>query len=528
MACIELADSTTATGPGGTIIEVDQGDVFLLRHTVTFDQPGETGYFIMVIYWYDDGSRAENFTLENAPSIYWENGPPVENVYYDSYRIPSGWQVEVGDNGSGIAGDGTFYVDIWLRAASGDGTPHRPVDNHPIYYPMDTIQLWEPDPVGVTAKPITIRVRELSAIIYPSDDADVYERYPDRNYGSDTSIWVCPYDNRKNRGFLKFNLSEIPSNANVQQAKLHLNCWKKEYDNFDAACCEVENDGWSENTITWNNQPSYGSSLDVVEIIGVGWCTWDVTSFVGQEFGGDNIVSFCLKGAVEPHGGRALFDSKEWHDKHPYLEVKYVLSSENSEQQNQTTRLERTEENSQLAFGSRSQTEEWPMFRHDLQHTGYTTAMGGANNYLLWDFQTGGAVISSPAVVNGKVYVGSGDNNVYCLNADNREKIWSYETGGVVWSSPAIAYGKVYICSMDGSIYCLDADTGENIWDNRIGVTTSSPAVVNGKVYVLSKRNLYCLNADDGNIIWRTSLTSNPENTVENSPPYSSFISGGY
>jgi len=97
---IKPAYSTTSTGPGGTIIEVDQGEVFLLRHTVTFDQPGETGYFLMVIYWYDNGNRDENFALENAPSIYWEDGSPVENVYYDNHKISSGWQVEVGDNDS--------------------------------------------------------------------------------------------------------------------------------------------------------------------------------------------------------------------------------------------------------------------------------------------------------------------------------------------------------------------------------------------------------------------------------------------
>jgi serine protease AprX len=329
VAFIELAYSTTATSPGGTIIEVDQGDVFLLRGTVTFDKAA-TGYFCWgPVYWYHYGDPTENFTVENI-SVYWNSdNTPVENVSISDYETPDGHQIEIKHSGSGIERNGTFTIDVWLRAASGDGTPHRPMDNHPIYYAMDTITLWEPNTVVITAKPVTIRVRELSAIIYPSDDAHVNERWPDRNYGSNSSIWVCPRNNRTKRGFLKFDLSEIPPNANVQQAKLHLNCSVKKHDNFDAACCEVENDVWSENTITWNNQPSYDNSLDVVEIIGVGWYTWDVTSFVGQEFGGDKIVSFCLKGAVEPHGGRAVFVSKEWHDNHPYLEFKYVLSADN-------------------------------------------------------------------------------------------------------------------------------------------------------------------------------------------------------
>jgi outer membrane protein assembly factor BamB len=34
---------------------------------------------------------------------------------------------------------------------------------------------------------------------------------------------------------------------------------------------------------------------------------------------------------------------------------------------------------------------------------------------LLWSFPTGNAVDSSPAVANGVVYIGSGDNNVYAF-----------------------------------------------------------------------------------------------------------------
>jgi PGF-CTERM protein len=39
------------------------------------------------------------------------------------------------------------------------------------------------------------------------------------------------------------------------------------------------------------------------------------------------------------------------------------------------------------------------------------------NGKLMWNYTTGDAVTSSPAVVNGVVYVGSGDGNVYALNA---------------------------------------------------------------------------------------------------------------
>ena len=38
-------------------------------------------------------------------------------------------------------------------------------------------------------------------------------------------------------------------------------------------------------------------------------------------------------------------------------------------------------------------------------------------------------MLSSPAVANGVVYIGSGDGNVYALNASTGAKLWSYATG---------------------------------------------------------------------------------------------------
>ena len=51
------------------------------------------------------------------------------------------------------------------------------------------------------------------------------------------------------------------------------------------------------------------------------------------------------------------------------------------------------------------------------------------NLNLKWSYTTGSHVVSSPAVANGVVYVGSEDDNVYALNASTGAKLWSYTTG---------------------------------------------------------------------------------------------------
>src|SRR4030065_2350218 len=132
-----------------------------------------------------------------------------------------------------------------------------------------------------------------------------------------------------------------------------------------------------------------------------------------------------------------------------------------------------------------STNQNWPAFRYDIRHTGNTEGAAPTTSNLLWKYKTDGAVVSSPAVVDGKAYVGSADGYVYSLNANTGELIWKYKSGNSVDSSPAVVDGKVYVGSWDNSVYCLDAADGSKVWQYTTGQqVTSSPAVVDGKVYV--------------------------------------------
>ena len=88
---------------------------------------------------------------------------------------------------------------------------------------------------------------------------------------------------------------------------------------------------------------------------------------------------------------------------------------------------------------------------------------------LKWSYTTGSTVYSSPAVVDGVVYIGSEDNNLYALNATTGAKLWSYTTGDRVDSSPAVANGVVYFGSSDGNVYALNAKTGHKLWSYAAG-----------------------------------------------------------
>jgi len=128
--------------------------------------------------------------------------------------------------------------------------------------------------------------------------------------------------------------------------------------------------------------------------------------------------------------------------------------------------------------------------------------LNAATGVQEWNYSAGGGYESSPAVVNGVVYVVSIGGSLFALNAASGIKLWSYtpvsiQVGnytpvGVIFdSSPSIVNGVVYVGSdsdpaqgLDAHVYALDALSGEELWNYTTdGAVVSCPAVVDGVVY---------------------------------------------
>lgn len=139
---------------------------------------------------------------------------------------------------------------------------------------------------------------------------------------------------------------------------------------------------------------------------------------------------------------------------------------------------------------------------------------------LDWGYENGDVWVSSPAVVDGTVLVGSGDGHLYALDAASGKGKWRVETGGRIRSSPAVADGTVYVGSLDGSVYAADLATGALKWrfdtegrglsSARFGFDRksiqSSPAVADGTVYIGARDgSLYAIDAATGKQRWRAS-----------------------
>ncbi len=124
-----------------------------------------------------------------------------------------------------------------------------------------------------------------------------------------------------------------------------------------------------------------------------------------------------------------------------------------------------------------------------------------------WDVFT-----SSPVIAEGRVYFGSGDGNVYAVDATSGVLQWKFPMRDVVHASPAYADGTLFIGSWGGDFHAIDAATGRSKWlfqagedpamHNQVGFQ-SSAAIVDGVVYVGCRdAHVYALDAKTGRKKW--------------------------
>lgn len=144
-----------------------------------------------------------------------------------------------------------------------------------------------------------------------------------------------------------------------------------------------------------------------------------------------------------------------------------------------------------------------------------------------WQYKTGGAVRSSPVYDKGKVYAGSSDGNLYCLDGKSGKKIWSFQAGHAVHSSALVSNGKVFFTDKKNNLYAINADTGKKIWQIDLkpdlaypwgfDYYQSSPLIKDGIVYVGSGNgSMYALNEVTGQIKWEYKAAS----LIRSSPSY--------
>jgi len=113
------------------------------------------------------------------------------------------------------------------------------------------------------------------------------------------------------------------------------------------------------------------------------------------------------------------------------------------------------------------QSEDWPMYRRDIQRSGSTAAAVPADLKIQWQTQLS-CRGSQPIVVGDRVWIAEKDTHrIRCLDAGTGKDVWAFTAGGRIDSAPTIWDGLALFGCRDGSVYALRADSGVLAWRFR-------------------------------------------------------------
>ena len=135
----------------------------------------------------------------------------------------------------------------------------------------------------------TVNAQAGQVTLNPTDDTYVDSSVPELNHGNASYIvigWSNLIETVHTFGWLKFDLSQVPSGAEVDGATLQLYAlpWYNEMDNVSAY--SSPDNSWTEMTLTYANMPSYNSTplcttLVTTSVTSSGlWCNWSVVQAV--------------------------------------------------------------------------------------------------------------------------------------------------------------------------------------------------------------------------------------------------------
>jgi outer membrane protein assembly factor BamB len=139
-------------------------------------------------------------------------------------------------------------------------------------------------------------------------------------------------------------------------------------------------------------------------------------------------------------------------------------------------------------------------------HNKNVYCLDAAAGRLLWKFRAADSCgISSAAYSDGKVFIGSYDHNLYALDAETGRLVWKFSTRREIIESPTVRDGVIFIGSVDQNFYAIDAKTGKLKWKFWTNGEIISDATFYEDLVVFGSydKNLYCLTAEGGRLMWK-------------------------
>ncbi|MEO6740460.1 MAG: PQQ-binding-like beta-propeller repeat protein [Chthoniobacteraceae bacterium] len=116
---------------------------------------------------------------------------------------------------------------------------------------------------------------------------------------------------------------------------------------------------------------------------------------------------------------------------------------------------------------------------------------------LVWDFKDIKRSISTVAIdpTTDLLFTGDYSGFVYCIDSKTGKLMWRHDTQAHIWGSPMVVDGKVFIGNEDGDLYVFAATKEKKLLSqvNMGAPILSTPVAANGMLFVNTQTHLYCI-----------------------------------
>ncbi|MBL7218643.1 MAG: PQQ-binding-like beta-propeller repeat protein [Phycisphaerae bacterium] len=130
---------------------------------------------------------------------------------------------------------------------------------------------------------------------------------------------------------------------------------------------------------------------------------------------------------------------------------------------------------------------------------GALSCVDAATGKRVWISKLVDRTMSTCSILDSLLYVSDYTGNLHCFDPDTGKRHWVHETKSPLWSSTFAVDGKVFLGTENSELWVLKAGKEKKVL-NKIRLLekmANTPTVANGVLYIATGRYLYAIASDD-------------------------------